>query len=375
MLRSACSVVALVAVLGTPALAADWGEEWGGAESGAPDFRTTYPVQPGDWAGLGDHDDPLRFEFGMRYWYSWGSQSFDGGGSGSVEAEDVSHIGELHLRIEDHSTNSFAKANVGYSIVSEGTYNSSNGIDNFSGAISDGHVGYAGADFGWNAISDSSGSGAGFLVGYQYWNDSLNTGRANYTTLSGGDAIPYAATGQTLIPGNSVQNSIDIHALRLGVQGKANLGGMVDITAEVAAVPYANVSGVVGFDDPTFDDSVYTGAAQFPYLGQSGNISSMRSSPTEISGWGYGAQGEVWLGVHPVENMTFRIGGRASYLQGTVDASYTRAFMGNPSQSGPDPGDPFDEAPPVVIETGVLDTTNPFSMMRYGLLAEFTYAF
>jgi hypothetical protein len=287
-----------------------------------------------------------------------------------VAATDTTHIGELHLRIEDHSTNTYAEANGGYSMATGGSFGS-------SGAITDGHVGYIGADFGWDPLADNNGSGAGFLVGYQYWSEALDTGRNNYTTLQAGDTVTYdPVTGQTFIPGDSAPNYLDIHSLRLGLQAKANLGDFFDISGQIVAIPFAKVNGQVGADDPTFSTAEYAGDAQFPYNdgpgGNAGNISSMRSSPTTLDGWGYGATAEAWLGMHPTQNLTFRLGGRAQYLQGTADATYTRAFITDPTQSV-NPG-PYDQDP-VVTSTGVIQTANPFALFRYGLLAEMTYAF
>jgi hypothetical protein len=372
MLRSTSSLVVILATMAAaPAVAADmsdWGVDYG---SDTPDFRSGYPTEPGDWAGLGDKDDPLQFEFGIRYWYSMGAVSASSGG-GAVSATDTSHIGELHLRIEDHSTNTFAKAIAGYSIASSGSFTSPSG----AGAIVDGHVGYLGADFGWHAFGDHNGSGVGLLVGYQYWNEALNTGRTNYTTATASSDIAYdPATGQTFLPGDSVANSIDVHALRLGASGKVNLGDYFDISAEVAAVPYAKVSGTVGIEDPAFDTSVYGGPAQVPYGGvANGNISTMRASPTTLDGWGYGAMAEGWIGVHPTQNLTMRLGGRAWYLQGSADATYSVASVGNPSDGDIANPPNFDTAP-AVSTTHVINTTNPFSLFRYGIMGEITYSF
>src|SRR5688572_29416099 len=103
MFRSTTSVLALLAAMTVPALAADY-DDWNEYDDSAPDFRTTYPTEPKDWAGLGDSDDPLALEFGVRYWYSMGSQDFAIGGVAAA-TQDNAHTGELHLRIDDHSTN------------------------------------------------------------------------------------------------------------------------------------------------------------------------------------------------------------------------------------------------------------------------------
>lgn len=332
-------------------------------------FRDSYPTEPGQWGGLGDEDDSLKFEFGIRYWYAMGGQDFsDGGGSNVLNSGDTSHIGELHLRIDDHATNTFAKAMAGYSIAMSGTY--STPVD--SGSLVDGHVGYVAADFGWNPWGNNEGSGAGVLVGYQFWEDAPNTGRNNYAIVD--DPITYdPVTGQTFVPGSSAPNYVDMHMLRLGVQGKAILGDYFDISAEVVGVPYAKVSGVIGVDDVQFDTSVYGGIAQAPYSGvANGNISWMRTSPTAIDGWGYGGMAEAWLGFHPRKDLTFRLGGRAWYIQGSVDQTFTAAQIGNPGDTEPDGIYDID---PTVVNSSYIDLVNPFSMFRYGLMAEMTYAF
>lgn len=369
MLRILPSLVALsVAILFVaPAIAADVGGGWGDSgDQGDSSLRGGYPTDPGDWAGLGDKEDPLTFEFGARYWYSMGSMSGSSSGT-SISSTDTSHIGELHLRIEDHSTNTFAKAIAGLSIASTGSF--SNGSS--SGSITEGNVGYLGADFGWNAFGDHNGSGVGVILGYQYWKEGLDTGRNNYTTLKAGDTVTTdPVTGKTMIGGNSAQNNLDINMMRLGVSGKANLGNFFDISGEVVGVPYAKVTGTMGVDDPTFSTGVYSGPAQFPYSSShNGDISSMRASPTSVDGWGYGAMAEAWLGMHPTQNLTFRLGGRAWYLQGVVDETYTRDFISDPGGTAPN------YTPPTVTSSGVISQNNPFSLMRYGVLAEATYNF
>lgn len=358
----------LVAMTAAPVNAADWGEggDWD-VEYG--DMRGSFFNEPKDWSGLGDEDDGLGFEFGLRYWYSWGSQSVTSGLGSPTTATDNSHIGEAHLRIEDYTSNVYAKAFVGYSFRTDGTVTSPSG----SGSITDGTITYWGADIGWNPWGDGNGSGVGFLAGYQYWRDEPDTGRFNYTTATSASNITYdPVSGQTFVPGDSAPNSLNAHMLRLGVQGKAKFGNFFDISAEVAAVPYAKVGGTVGVDDVVLDNSVYAGAVQYPYSG-SGNIVGINSSPTALDGWGYGAAAELWLGMHPTENLTFRLGGRAWYLRGVADATFTRATIGNPSESG-GVGTGFD-TDPSFNNTGVITTNNPFSMLRYGLLAEFTYSF
>jgi hypothetical protein len=360
MFRSTSSVLALLAAMTVPAVAADyddWGDD-GGAD--APEFRSSYSVEPKDWTGLGDAEDSLSFEFGLRYWYSMGAQSQDTF-AGTFEAEDNSHSAEVHLRVQDDYTNTFAKALAGYSFKTTGTF--SDPTD--AGAIIDGRVGYIGGDLGWNALGDSK-LGAGPFVGYMYWNNSPRTERANFTTAESSSDIGYdSGTGQTFVPLNSVDNSLDVHMLRLGAQAKADFG-IFDITAEAAAVPYGKVNGVIGnhSSGTVYDFSVYPG----------GNIAGIQASQTDVNGWGYGGMGEVMLGFHPTENFALRFGGRAWYLQGTADVTYDRAIIGNPTDSDPLSPPNFD-TPPSFSKATYIETAQPFRMFRYGLLAEASYSF
>ena len=364
MSRPIPSLVALLAAMtvAAPAWAADYSGDWSGDLGSDSGFRNGYPTEPGDWAGLGDKDDPLKLEFGTRYWYSMGTQTFTDS-AGSFTSNDVSHIGELELRIEDHSANVYAKALGGYAFKMDGNF-----TDPYSvGSIIDGKIGYAGADIGYNIWGDNNGSGFGALVGYMYWNNSPNTDRFSYTTATSSNDIGFDPnTGETFVPMDSSANNVDVHLLRLGVQGKAELGGMFDVSAELAAVPYAKVNGIIGSDQTStsYDFSVFPG----------GNISSVKASPTALDGWGYGAMADVMVGFHPTENLAIRVGGRAWYLQGTADVTYDQATIGNPGDSDP-LNPPAYDTPPSFAKQTFIETANPFSMLRYGLLAEVSYSF
>lgn len=365
MSRLAPSIaILIVASMGTPAFAADPSEEW----DGGMDFRTGYQsYEPKDWNDLGEEGDGIHIETGLRYWYSMGSQSVDSG-----TATSTAHTGEAFLRVDDDATATYAQGTVGYSMAVTGEYDDG-GFN--SGSIGDGTIAYAGADFGWSAFNDGHGNGIGGLVGYQYWQEAPDTGRTNFATVHAGDSIDYNEdTGQTFLTGDSTPNHVDIHALRLGLQGKAKFNDLIDFRAEVAAVPYAAVKGVVGVEDPTFSTAAYGGPAQPPYnFVENGNIDSMRSSETAIDGWGYGAMAEAFVGVHPTENLTVRLGGRAWYVQGTADTTYSRVQISDPQNV--DVVDPNYEVAPVVTETHLIETNTPFSFLRYGVLAELTYAF
>jgi len=307
----ALTLSALALLAAAPAMAADY-----------PDgFRMGYPE---DY----DNYQPLGFEAGLRYWYSWGQQKADFG-NGELNSNDRASIVEAHLRIDDYSTQSYVKGLAGYSAVINGDYQIGGAA---GGPIESGRVAYAGADLGWSPFGWApAGNGIYGFVGYQYWNDSPEMGRGPFVVSLDGAGNPNAF--------NSAVNNLDINALRLGLAGRMDFG-MFDVTAEVAAIPYAWMSGTLG-----------TGSiAPFNY----GGINYYQASSTNISGFGYGAMGELMVGFKPVENMAIRAGGRAWYVGGNLD--YTYDAVSTAGHQG------------FIGKSWV-------SAFRYGLLAEMTYKF
>lgn len=391
MLRIVPSLVALIAATSlTPVLAADmdnWGEDLGGA-----DFRTSYPTEPGDWAGLGDKDDPLQFEFGVRYYYSMGAQKFDSNSPlstdphGEMSQSDVTQFVEGHLRIDDHSTKTWATAVAGYGFSTSGEATDDSGTT----VVNGGHLGYAGADIGYAALGDGHDFGASPFVGYMYWNDSPNGFADSFVTQDPATPVSFdPSSGQTYLPGDSEVNDIALHMLRLGVSADAKLGSMMDFSVQVAGVPYANINGTLGagMGDPTGHLVVYDNPTSVGPQGYTGafNIDSIQSSATTISGWGYGGMAQAMVGFHPSENVVFRIGGRAWYVQGVYDASFDYATISDPTDSTPPVagvgGEPDElnapnfDTPPIYASQTYITRDNPFSLLRYGLLAELTYSF
>lgn len=313
------SLLLSTALVAVPALAADYNV--------APGLRTGYAA---DW---NDGDDPLSFELGLRYWYSWGAQNFNVGPA-ALNENDRTQTVEGQFRINDASTRFYAKGLAGTSFLIDG--NSSGGPAGQPSAVSDGRVSYLGADLGYSWLGDAgNGTGAGPLIGYMYWNDSPNFGRAEF------DPTPTS--------GDSRENDIAINALRLGFGGRANLGNAFDVTAELAGVPYAKIDGTLGAYGIGSIDT--------------GTTTITQSSAADIHGWGYGAMGELMVGFHPTDALTLRLGGRAWYLQGRSDTSFNTTTVNN-------------TAPTTVTGTQTyINTDNPWSLLRYGLVGELTYNF
>ena len=307
-----------------------------------------------------------------------GAQSFSILG-GSVETNDTAHLGEAHLRIDDASSRAYVKGNVGYSIAISGDYTTPSS----AGAIGGGEVAYGTADFGWYAFGDGK-SGIGLLAGYQFWNDSPRTERDNYAIINSVADIDYNQdTGDWSVGADGVERNIQIHALRLGLTGRAEFGDMFEVTGELAAIPYASISGRMG--GGVNASAGFSGGGCFTLPpGSCPPVGPILTTPLGIEGWGYGGAAEVAASVRPVENVKFTLGGRAWYLQGTYDATYSAAYVTAP-QLQPDvpddsdppimvPPDPLFSAPGVALDNYIV-TNNAFSMLRYGIFAGVSYTF
>lgn len=308
MSRLVPSLAALLAamVLPTPVLAADWMQ----------DFREPYAE---DWAL--PPDDPISIELGLRYWYSMGQHRMTVLG-GNYASDDVSHIVEGHLRIDDDMYDFYAKGLAGYSAVINNTYSTPTVALATSNS---GSIHYFGSDIGYTPFGNDDVKFGGF-VGYQFWNDSPDMGRENYLTSAGG--------------GNSEPNNIQYHMIRLGLSGRAELGDVFDITAEAAVIPYALLGGTYG-------------ALAVPV-----GPGESRGSAGTLGGWLYGAAGEAMARFHPTENLTIGLGGRVWYLQGQADVTFDTRETATPAN-----------------QTHWITKTTQFSTLRYGLLGEITYRF
>jgi hypothetical protein len=329
MFRSLQGTVALIALCAAaPALAADYA-----------DFSEMRPAFSQDW---GTDEDTLQFEAGVRYWYSVGQQKHEVGAFSETMNTKTSS-GEVFARINDRATRSYVEATGGYGISHGGNYSTNGGA---SLDLPAARLGYVGADFGWLPFGSDT-ANFGFVTGYQYTNDSPDSGRANFTVAESASDISYSpVTGDFFLPYDSEINNFDIHALKLGLAGKVDVGGF-DISGEAAATPYAWVSGTYG---------------GFVAPGQS--ATQVQASAAEINGFGYGVSGKLMFGVHPTENLTIRVGGRASYLQGQYDATWDEASIVPPQPQGGSY-----TAPLLSKQTYIIDN-NPFSMLRYGGLLE-----
>ncbi len=308
-----------------------------------------------DWNDSSQNEDVVGFEAGLRYYLSAGGQSFSVGPT-TETSSDVSHILEAHVRINDNSTSSFLRANAGYAIATTGEYSG----DWSSGSIVDGTIGYIGGDLGQFWFGDArKGFGIGGFIGYQYLHDNPDMGRANFTTASSVNDITWSTTSTYwTVPFDSQPNNFDVHMLRLGATMRSEINDMADISLDLAAIPYANISGTLGsFGVSSFID---------------GGATYVQSSAADINGWGYGAAADLMFGFHPTDNMVVRLGGRARYIQGIYDSTYSMAAITDQADANTDG---TYETAPIYTNQNYIDTNNAFSMWRLGGLFELTASF
>jgi len=302
-------------------------------------------------------DPMMDFEAGLRYWYSNGGQDVGLFGY-DFTSSDTAHIAEVYLRLNDRSTNSYLKAYGGYSGLISGSF--TNTATPSSGAIIDGRVAYAVADFGYQPLTWEEGEtrvGLGGIIGYQYWNDAPDMGRGNFGVIDSASDVTWdLGTGEAIYGGDSTVNSLNVNALRLGVSGDVDFGAL-NLSAEIAAIPYAMISGT-------------SAATLFP-TADAGTYIQTQSGPTSFEGSGYGAAGELMLGTK-LDNWNFRVGGRAWYLRGKGEARYEVATITDGVDS--DLSGDFETDGTVALQDYVSDI-DAFSMWRYGILAEISVDF
>ncbi len=286
------------------------------------DLRGSYPEE---W-GFSEEPDPLDFELGVRYWYSLGAFKMNAFGA-DYSSSDVSHIMEAFFRVDDNSTASFLKGNIGYAAVINGTYSTPEFVGDQT--MAGGYIGYAGADFGMMPFGNEF-ARFGAFAGYQFTADNPDMGRSSFVTSTGG--------------GDSQTNMTEIHALKLGATFNADLGDMVDLNLEAAFIPYAKLQGTFG-------------ALHLPDF-VSGGTTFTQGSAGNIDGRLYGASGEAMLGFHPTDNLSIRVGARAWYLTGEATVDVLAREAGSPAN-----------------QQRYIDNITGLEFFRYGALAEITGRF
>ena len=182
---------------------------------------------------------------------------------------------------------------------------------------------YLTADVGheWLTFGEGRGSLALFM-GYSYWTEE-NEAYGAYNRLTGAQAISTAI--------RVINNKVEWHSFRLGALAELPLSDRLNLTADVAFIPYADMHNE--------DSHLLRGD-----LGAVPNI--------VMDGSGLGFQGEVGLAYDLTQNWAAALGFRYWNLQGDGDITFA------PNMAG--------------TSTWPL---NDFDTFRYGISADLTYGF
>ncbi len=183
---------------------------------------------------------------------------------------------------------------------------------------------YLTADVGheWLTFGEGRGSLALFM-GYSYWTEE-NEAYGAYNRLTGAQAISTAI--------RVINNKVEWHSFRLGALAEFSLNDRLNLTADVAFIPYADMHNE--------DSHLLRGD-----LGAVPNI--------VMDGSGLGFQGEVGLAYDVTQNWVAALGFRYWNLQGDGDIVFS-ANTPTPSTALP---------------------LNDFDTFRYGISADLTYGF
>ena len=324
------------------------------------DIRGTY----NDWDAP---QDPLMgFDAGLRYMYSMGGTSLNTSGNATLgvpassgSTSDTTQFAEAFLRLNDHVTDTYLHAYGGYSMFLDTSYDNSG----TPGSTTLGKIAYAVADFGYLPFklgSDETGAAFGGFLGYQYINDAPTIGGANYSPITDNSSISWTTgTSSYFVPVAHADHTLNINALRIGTAAKAKFGAF-DLTAEVAAIPYASITGVLG-------------GHTFNPIDRGGHV-TYKATESKFEGNAFGAAADAMIGYNITDNMAVRFGGRATYLRGQGNLVYGLADVTKPVDTDSD--GTYDIAP----TTGGTYYLTPeridaLSLWRYGLLAELKVSF
>lgn len=348
------SVAAMVAA--SPSLSADWNYD--------TDMRGSY----NSWD---EPETPLMdFEAGLRYMYSQGGTAVSAAGNpnpklnipaSSASTSDTTHFGELFLRVNDHVTDTYLHAYGGYSIYLDASYSNNLAA---SGQTNVGRMAYAVTDFGYMPLklgSDETGVALGGFVGYQYINDAPTVGGGEFNPIKDASGISWTSGDAdyfTVV--DHADHNLNVNALRLGVAAKAK-AGQFDLSAELAAIPYASITGVLG--SHTFNRI------------DNGSYWTHKATESKFEGAAWGGALDASVGYNITENFAVRLGGRATYLRGQGNLVYGLADVTKPYDSAD--ADPDIDVGPTTGGTYYItpERIDALSLWRYGLLAEIAVKF
>jgi opacity protein-like surface antigen len=196
-----------------------------------------------------------EFSFEPRVWFSSGKFQWNIGPRPGNTNSDVSRLsyrdlsglsGEYAQRIETPS-NVFAKGYFGLGSINSGSINDEDWLLQspgntipYSNTISDienGSIQYVTADFGYDIMSEEQ-QKLGLFVGYNYLHEQWDSYGCTQIADARGPCTPQISNNTIVGTENSTWNS-----LRVGANAQTSLADRVWLSADLAYLPYAQVTG------------------------------------------------------------------------------------------------------------------------------------
>jgi hypothetical protein len=264
------------------------------------------------------HD--FTFEFGARYWYSTGKLAkdlYDDPRSSQNLNSRLTYSGLTSGSFEGYgrantSFGSFLKGYAGFSGLNSGTLNDEDfppAIAPYSNTVSQqqgGRLAYGTVDFGQIVVKNQRVS-VSLFAGYGYLNENVNAFGCAQIAGNQGVCVPAINSG---VLGITEESSWQF--ARAGVLGEFRLLDRLTLSAEVAWLPYEQVS------------------AQDTHWLRLGTSPFSISGPIPESGSGTGVQIEAIMAYRVSDQVTFGLGGRYWYLQTHGVADFESVIVGLP---------------------------------------------
>jgi hypothetical protein len=262
----------------------------------------------------------FTFEFGARYWFSTGKLAkdlYDDPRSSQNLNSRLTYAGLTSGTFEgfgraDTSFGSYIKGYAGFSGLSHGSLNDEDfppGIFPYSNTLSQqqgGKLSYGSIDFGQIVVKNDR-VRASLFVGYGYLNESVNAFGCNQIAGNPFVCVPTIPSGVLGITEDS-----QWQFARLGILGEFKLLDCLKLSAEVAWLPYEQISA----QDTHW---LRLGAGLLDIAG-----------PIPENGGGNGVQIEAILSYQVSDKVTFGVGGRYWHLQTRGSADFENVIVGLP---------------------------------------------
>ena len=264
------------------------------------------------------HD--VTFGFGSRFWYSSGTLAkdlYDDPRSSQNLNSRLTYAGLTGGTFEgfgraDTAFGAFLKGNAGFSGLNSGSLNDEDfppaltPYSNTSSQQQGGKLGYGSIDFGQILVTRERVS-AGLFVGYGYLNETVNAYGCDQLASNPFVCQPAIGTGVLGITEES-----HWQLARLGLFGEFKLMDCLKLSAEVAWLPYTQLSA-----QDTHWLRLGTGLFDF-------------SGPIPESGSGDGVQLEAIMSYQVNDKISVGLGGRFWYLQTHGSADLENVIVGLP---------------------------------------------